>query len=254
MKRKIISIITILAMCLTIGSVPTWAAETGEMTNVTVPNQGNVPIGTVGTQSVSVFVPQTAKPLEPQANTVHEVITTNDAVTWTTGWYIVQGSAVEISQRINVEGNVNLILADGASLSSIKGITVEGTNSLTIWGQEQGSGKLTITSGIVPADYAGIGGGKQKKVGNITINGGVVKSSGNITTACIGGGTNSAVQGNKELRKEAPDIHDTSKIQVKGHAGRFHSDCNGLHADLSFCRRHSADCCDYEHLSHQAYA
>lgn len=50
------------------------------------------------------------------------------------GWYVVNGE-VTISSRITVTDEVNLILADGATLNATAGITVTGTNSLNIYGQ-----------------------------------------------------------------------------------------------------------------------
>lgn len=50
------------------------------------------------------------------------------------GWYLAEG-AVSVSQRINVSGNVTLVLADGADLTVTGGIRVASGNSLTITAQ-----------------------------------------------------------------------------------------------------------------------
>ena len=64
---------------------------------------------------------------------------------WNSGWYVVNG-AVTISNRIEVNGNVNLILADNAQLTASGGIHVTRNNGLTIWeSSKEGSGKLTAT-------------------------------------------------------------------------------------------------------------
>ena len=64
---------------------------------------------------------------------------------------------VDINSRVNVSGTVNLILADGCNLKINGGINVSGGNSLTIYGQDEGTGALTATG----ADsQAGIGGGR----------------------------------------------------------------------------------------------
>ena len=70
-------------------------------------------------------------------------------------WYVVTGN-VTISDLVKVKGSVNLILCDGATLTTKKGIKVEDKDSLTIYAQsEENKGKL-ITTG--EAFQAGIGG------------------------------------------------------------------------------------------------
>lgn len=107
---------------------------------------------------------------------------------WSAGWYVVRG-AVTIGGRITVTGEVNLILADGCSLTAKEGITVPYYGSLTIWGQGAGSGKLTAAG----ADgNAAIGGAGTSNVGQITINGGTVEATGGSGAAGIGAGQASA--------------------------------------------------------------
>lgn len=111
-----------------------------------------------------------------------------------TGWYVASG-AVDISDRVVVTGEVYLILADGATLTIPKGITVTEGNSLTIYGQALGTGSLTIAS--PESDYAGIGGyvtnsssHTAANTGSITINGGIIDVTGsndNYGGAAIGG-------------------------------------------------------------------
>lgn len=132
-------------------------------------------------------------------------------------WYVVNEDA-EIDERVEVSGTVNLVLCDGATLTAEKGIHVTGENSLTIYGQEAGDGKievgandnqaaiggnsdepggiLIISGGTVDAtggvNAAGIGGGfgSNGTVGNITINNGEVYAKGGLQAAGIGGGAN----------------------------------------------------------------
>ncbi|MCD8036054.1 MAG: hypothetical protein LUE88_01535 [Clostridiales bacterium] len=109
-------------------------------------------------------------------------------VTWNAGWYVVKDT-VTISGRITVNGAVYLILADGSSLTASSGITVSGTsNSLTIYGQENNSGKLTANESN---NSAGIGGTSGTSGNNITINGGIITATGNWG-AGIGGGLGAA--------------------------------------------------------------
>ena len=104
------------------------------------------------------------------------------------GWYVVN-SNVTISERVTVTGKVHLILANGYTLNAAKGITVTGDNSLTIYGQSGGTGKLTATGDSL---QAGIGGGGGQSGGAITINGGTVNATGGLQAAGIGGGYNGA--------------------------------------------------------------
>ena len=110
---------------------------------------------------------------------------------WTTGWYVANGT-LTIPQRVTVSGHVNLILADECNLTVSGGIRVEGSNSLTIYGQESGNGILSATC---TGGDAGIGGNRGDRNGNggtggtITINGGVITASGTNGGAGIGGGS-----------------------------------------------------------------
>ena len=119
-------------------------------------------------------------------------IFTEDLEELSSGWYLVEGT-VERQGGIEVlsDSTVNLILADGASLT-VKdvdawgaGIEVGPTASLNVFGQQQGSGVLSVTGG----DYAaGIGGGYGGAGGAVTINGGRVTVAGRAGGAGIGGG------------------------------------------------------------------
>ncbi len=113
----------------------------------------------------------------------------SSTTTWSTGWYVVN-SNVTISSRVTVSGEVNLILADGYTLTASQGITVDGSNSLTIYGQAGGTGTLTATTKT--EGTAGIGGGFVGAGGTITINGGTVEATGGSNAAGIGGGASGA--------------------------------------------------------------
>lgn len=99
---------------------------------------------------------------------------------WRDGWYVVD-SDVSISNRVVIEGDVHLILADGKKLTAGQGIHVSQGNNLTIYGQYQGTGELTATG----YGYAAIG-GNFGGYGNITINGGIVTATGGDYCAGIG--------------------------------------------------------------------
>ena len=100
-------------------------------------------------------------------------------------WYVVNDE-INITDRITVTGNVHLILADGCNLTASKGINVSAGNSLSIYGQTNGSGALEATR---DSYNAGIGGGYNGSGGEVTIYGGTVTATG-YSGAGIGGGQN----------------------------------------------------------------
>ena len=117
------------------------------------------------------------------------------------GWYVVN-SDVTIENRVTVTGDVRLILADGCTLTVNGGIQVTVGDSLTIYGQENGTGAL-ITTG--DDGKAGIGGGEDNSSGmigggidggTVTINGGTVTATGGAYAAGIGGGSGTFSSGN----------------------------------------------------------
>lgn len=129
--------------------------------------------------------------------TVYTEIDPN-TTTWnggtTGGWYVVSGN-VEITSRVTVTGDVHLILMDGSTLTVNGGIQVKddddnpdtpSADSLTIYGQEKGSGTVKAIGG---AWASGIGGGSYESGGAVTIMGGIVEASGGEYAAGIGGGT-----------------------------------------------------------------
>ena len=120
-------------------------------------------------------------------------VMTSAMTTLETGWYVVANS-LEFTQYLTINGNVNIVLMDGKTLSvnattssfSMKpGILVASGNSLTIYAQEVGSGALEA---IGDTYGAGIGSGYGQNAGTVTINGGVVTATGN-EAAGIGGGS-----------------------------------------------------------------
>lgn len=99
-------------------------------------------------------------------------------------WYVVNEDA-EIDERVEVSGTVNLVLCDGATLTAEKGIHVTGENSLTIYGQEAGDGKIEVGAND---NQAAIGGNIDEPGGILTINGGTIDVKGGVDAAGIGGG------------------------------------------------------------------
>ncbi len=107
------------------------------------------------------------------------------------GWYGLDRD-VTVSGRIIVNGNVNLILKDGCTLSALQGITVRYHNTLTIYAQSADADTMgALSASGAPWGCAGIGGDQvndTKGAGNIIINGGKITAVGGNYSAGIGGG------------------------------------------------------------------
>ncbi len=120
-------------------------------------------------------------------NRTYDVVTAN-TTTLGDGWYIIDGTIER--GRITVTGAAHLILCDGAKLKVTGGEQEAGINvpegkSLTIYGQENGTGTLEA----IGADgSAGVGGNFNGTCGTITINGGTIKATVGSLGAGIGGG------------------------------------------------------------------
>ena len=112
----------------------------------------------------------------------------------TEGWWVVD-KYTETSNRIIITGTVNLILNDDVTLKADAGIHVYKGNTLNIYTQMNGTGKI-IAKGY--SDNSGIGGGDVDKVtsysqwdrscGTINIYGGTVEATGGSCGAGIGSG------------------------------------------------------------------
>ena len=135
------------------------------------------------TNKVSYYDP--TDPASPHKE-VDCTLVTGSTTTLMPGWYAVDED-VTIKGRVTVNGSgVNLILCDGATLNATNGVNLTGLNSLTIYGQRQGTGALFA---LRPGDYcAGIGGNDRENGGTLTVNGGWMKVWGGQYGAAIGGG------------------------------------------------------------------
>ena len=100
------------------------------------------------------------------------------------GTYFVSENTT-VSSRIAINGTVNLILGDGATLTISRGINVPNGTILNIFCQSAGTGTLTANAA---ANNAGIGGNHGQNSGTVRIYGGVVTSTGGNGAAGIGGG------------------------------------------------------------------
>lgn len=193
MKRKVLSLAMIAALCLTMLPTAGWAA--------------NAPVEYIDFDENGVQI------TEPGSCDQYSLVTKNDTA-WNDsgendGWYVVNGT-VEIGsagddsaedgssdvdvQRVTVGGDVHLILTNNAKLTVNGGISVNAGNSLTIYAQpaekDKTMGSLTVEN--VEVDNAGIGGDDEKDGGTITINGGEITANGGDNGAGIGGGSASS--------------------------------------------------------------
>ena len=103
-----------------------------------------------------------------------------------TGWYLVADN-ISFSSVVEVSGTAHLILADGTTMNANR-IRVNSGNTLNIYGQTGGTGKLTVSPSGVVSNDAGIGASKGNNCGTIIINGGdVTASAGTLSgSAAIG--------------------------------------------------------------------
>ena len=149
MKRKVLSLAMIAALCLTMLPTAGWAA--------------NAPVEYIDFDENGVQI------TEPGNCTEYTEITGENLPTsWSDdkndGWYVVSSDVTigtkEAPQRVTVSGDVHLILANGADLTVNGGIGVNENNSLTIYAQptkdDETPGSLTVEN--VEATNAGIGG------------------------------------------------------------------------------------------------
>lgn len=191
MKKRIFSILCVLALCMAMFPAPSLAMEeisspedsmaitAKETSALTSPEESTqTPLSTTETHisyldSAGQFQTCDSATVVSEANTA-----------WSSGWYVVTDH-VTINERITVTGNVHLILSDGCSLNAGAGITVNGNNSLIIYGQNAGTGELTATG---DDGQSGIGGEDGAAGGTITVNGGHITATGGFTGAGIGGG------------------------------------------------------------------
>lgn len=95
------------------------------------------------------------------------------------GWYLVSGN-VEWANRVAVAATktVNLVLADGCTLTAKEGITVGGAGNptLIIWCQEAGTGTLNAQTSNKECAAIGMNEGDNTGGGKITIHGGNINA------------------------------------------------------------------------------
>ena len=134
-----------------------------------------------------------------------------------------------IYSRITVSGNVGLILADGCNYHALGGIALEEGNTLSIFGQKDGSGSLYANGDDIYDGYyaPGIGGSVRRegdklryiKPGTLNIHGGKIIAIGKVRSAGIGGaGTNESLSDGAGLSGGTVNIYG-GNIQATGVSG-----------------------------------
>lgn len=107
------------------------------------------------------------------------------------GWYVVEEDMI-IEHRINIRGEVHLILADGIDLNCRDGIAVEAGNSFTVYGQTDDSDDAGVLRAKGSGSDAAIGGSSGYDAGDITFESGVVMARG-VASPAIGGGVGASL-------------------------------------------------------------
>ena len=111
-------------------------------------------------------------------------VVTAETTAMSDGWYVVN-SDVKANGPIAISGHVHLVLVDGWGLTVPGSVTITKDNSLTVYGQSQGTGFLTASTSN---GNAGIGGTMRGTFGTFTVNGGTVNATGSIVAPAIGSG------------------------------------------------------------------
>lgn len=139
MKRRILSIFCVLALCLTL--LPGTALAADSVSYVEYSWDEDTSTLTSETKSVTEYT-----------------TVTNSDTAWSNGWYVVSGSVSSTRDTtITVSGTVNLILTQGSSLTLNYGrISISSGSTLNIYGQDTGSGTLTL-GGYGRSTSSGIG-------------------------------------------------------------------------------------------------
>ena len=125
------------------------------------------------------------------------------------GAYVVN-SDVTYPCRVQLTGNVTLILADGANMTvqpTQDDFGIYGEENLTIYGQENQTGKLTVS---------GKGGDVALLIRDLTVNGGAITAYGNISlnaTFTLNGGS---VTVNKDATYNIASVDASGDVTING--------------------------------------
>ena len=138
-----------------------------------------------GDPEAAVYETVTYVDLKGKNKTAEALVMTGSEAKLEEAWYAVTED-VSYDNRITIDGDVNIILCDDATLTPNKGIGVDAGNSLTIWGQAGSTGTIGNAPNI--ESHNAYIGGTGTDSGLITINGGSISGNGGFNSASIGGG------------------------------------------------------------------
>ena len=145
-------------------------------------------VPTMWAENVSYFDPTAA--VGQQMKTVNATALTNQG-NLNSGWYYVSGNVTN-NNRININGTVNIILADGCRFTTSGGFHVTSGNTLKIYAQSTNRNRgslivnrtsiedLAIGGNHGPGHTGGTPGDKGENSGDVTICGGNITINGNI--------------------------------------------------------------------------
>ena len=209
MKKRLLSILTTLALCLTLLPTAVWAASTPETLTFDI-SEGPVTITdgtTPGMIQIEYGADQSTGDIDPSnmitvtGRTVNEnrglVIKTTTPVTVKTDDLHIDNSGVEFAYAMSLDyigASATMILSGHNYFAGGRdkaGIMVHENASLTI----QGDGSVTAKGGAGFYGGAGIGGEGEKRCGQIIINGGTVSAIGGNDAPAIGSGSGASSSG-----------------------------------------------------------
>lgn len=133
-------------------------------------------------------------------------------------WYVAS-STQTLSGRVTVNGDVHLILVNGATLTVGGGIRVASGSSLTIYAQSAGDTMGALTATASSAGYAGIGGNVWESNGAITINGGKIIATGSNGVGAAGGGA--GIGSGDRARAEGAITINGGDVTATGGTGEY---------------------------------
>ena len=143
------------------------------------------------------------------------------------GWYVIDQDVYCPDRGEALSGDTNIILCDGVKAEYLQGIGVHEGASLTIYGQQNQTGKLICQEQpqykykgeIYETQNAGIGGDHESgenKCGDITINGGIIIAGGGMHHDAAIGGANG--QANGKITINAGSVY--AKVEYGGQKGQ----------------------------------
>lgn len=205
MKKRILCIFMALVMIVALMPERAWAGgpsipyidwddEKKELVNKTCTG---AELSSENTQPVNMEVKVDANGVTYKQ--IHSVVKLAGDTTGNSSKFFIVKEDLTLQERMYIEGDVTLILCDGATLN-VPGISVPKESTLRICGQADGTGKLISTakggSSDDPGTGSGIGGFNTShnmlpfpSCGTIIINGGIVEAYASTSGAGIGSTT-----------------------------------------------------------------